>query len=130
MWLVKLLVALPFLLFFVLFLVENNELVDVWPIPDLKVAVSVVYFILFCFGYLCGRVSAWSAYAPLRAMLRKQKKENKVLSKEHEKLNHEHERLNQQITILQEEVDKGEENRPFSLNRKLKSWFSKSATEE
>jgi hypothetical protein len=63
-------------------------------------------------------------------MLRKQKKENKVLSKEHEKLNHEHERLNQQITILQEEVDKGEENRPFSLNRKLKSWFSKSATEE
>ena len=73
-------------------------------------------------------LSAWSAYAPLRAMLRKQKKENKVLSKEHEKLDHEYEKLNQQYTNLQE--DKAERAHRFSLNKKIKSWFSKSNSEE
>lgn len=130
MWLLKILIMLPLLTAFVMFLVQNNELVALWPVPDLKIAVSVVYFVLFCLGYFFGRLAAWSAYAPLRAKLRKQKKENKVLSKEHEKLNHEHEKLNQQITTLQEEADKADRGNGFSLNKKIKGWFSKSTNEE
>ncbi len=130
MWLLKILIMLPLLTAFVMFLVQNNELVALWPVPDLKIAVSVVYFVLFCLGYFFGRLSAWSAYAPLRATLRQQKKQNKALSKEHEKLNHEHEKLNQQITTLQEEADKADKGTGFSLNRKIKGWFSKSANED
>jgi cell division protein FtsB len=134
-WLFKTLIAFLFLAFFVIFLVQNNELVSLWPLtgmdwfPVEKVGTSVVYFILLCLGYFFGRISAWSAYAPLRAMLRQQKKENKVLSKEHEKLNHEHEKLNQQYTNLQEEADKAEKSNKFSLNKKIKRWFSKSSEE-
>ncbi len=128
MWLIKILLMA---LFFV-FLVQNNEMVNVWPIPqdNLTVAVSVVYLVLFCVGYLCGRLSAWAAYAPLRAMVRKQKKENKLLSKEHEKLNQEHEKLNQQITSLQEEAERNEKTNGFLLNRKIKGWFSKPSVED
>lgn len=75
-------------------------------------------------------MSAWSAYAPLRATLRKQKKANKALSKEHEKLNHEHEKLNQQISTLQEEAEKAERKDGFSLNQKIKGWFSKPSAED
>ena len=134
-WLLKTLIAFLFLAFFVIFLVQNNELVGLWPLTDMswfpveKVGTSVVYFVLLCLGYFFGRISAWSAYAPLRAMLRQQKKENKVLSKEHEKLNHEHEKLNQQYTNLQEEADRADRNNKFSLNKKIKRWFSKSSEE-
>ena len=78
MWLIKILLMALFLVFLVQ---NNNDLVSVWPIPEssLMVGVSVVYLLLFCLGYLCGRLSAWAAYAPLRATLRKQKKENKYL---------------------------------------------------
>lgn len=132
MWLLKILIMIPLLTAFVVFLVQNNEMVSLWPIPkeEFEIAVSVVYFVLFCLGYFFGRLSAWSAYAPLRATLRKQKKQNKVLSKEHEKLNHEHEKLNQQITTLQEEADKADKGAGFSLNKKIKGWFSKSANED
>ena len=129
MWLIKILLMALFLVF----LVQNNsDLVSVWPIPEssLMVGVSVVYLALFCLGYLCGRLSAWSAYAPLRAMVKKHKKENKMLSKEHEKLNLEHEKLNQQITSLQEEAEKNEKVNGFSLNKKIKGWFSKPSVED
>lgn len=128
MWLLKVLIFLPLLVVFVMFLVQNNELVALWPVPDLKIAVSVVYFVLFCLGYVFGRISAWSAYAPLRATLRKQKKENKVLSKEHEKLNHEHEKLNQQVASLQEDAENHKTG--FSLNKKIKGWFAKPSVDE
>ena len=139
MWLFRIFKLLIIFLMFVLlviFLLQNNELVQLWPLtgmdwfPVQKVSTSVVYFILFCFGWAFGRISAWSAYAPLRATLRKQKKENKVLSKEHEKLNHEHEKLNQQYTNLQEETDKAEKANHVPLNRRVKGWFSKKAPEE
>lgn len=130
MWLLKVLISLPLLTLFVMFLVQNNELVALWPIPDLEIAVSVVYFVLFCLGYVFGRVAAWSAYAPLRTKLKKQKKEHKLLSKEHEKLNHEHEKLNQQMTTLQEEVDNEASKVTFSLNKKIKSWFAKPSAED
>ncbi|MCM1324218.1 MAG: hypothetical protein NC218_08645 [Acetobacter sp.] len=134
MWLLKWLIALPLLMFFVMFLVQNNEIVPLWPLTDMEwvpvqaVGTSVVYFVLFCIGYLCGRIAAWSAYAPLRATLRRQKKENKVLSKEHEKLNQEHEKLNQQVASLQEEADTHKSG--FSLNKKIKGWFSKPSIED
>jgi cell division protein FtsB len=136
MWLLKILIAFPVLAFFVVFLVQNNELVTLWPFtgmdwfPVEKVGTSVVYFILFSLGWFIGRLSAWSAYAPLRATLRQQKKENKVLSKEHEKLNHEHEKLNQQYTNLQEEADKSGIRSGFSLNKKIKGWFAGSSDED
>ena len=130
MWLLKILISLPLLTLFVMFLVQNNELVALWPIPDLEIAVSVVYFVLFCLGYVFGRLAAWSAYAPLRTKLKKQKKEHKILSKEHEKLNHEHEKLNQQMTTLQEEVDNEASKVTFSLNKKIKSWFAKPSAED
>ena len=130
MWLLKVLISLPLLTLFVMFLVQNNELVALWPIPDLEIAVSVVYFVLFCLGYVFGRLAAWSAYAPLRTKLKKQKKEHKLLSKEHEKLNHEHEKLNQQMTTLQEEVDNEASKVTFSLNKKIKSWFAKPSAED
>ena len=130
MWLLKVLISLPLLTLFVMFLVQNNELVALWPIPDLEIAVSVVYFVLFCLGYVFGRLAAWSAYAPLRTKLKKQKKEHKLLSKEHEKLNHEHEKLNQHMTTLQEEVDNEASKATFSLNKKIKSWFAKPSAED
>ena len=131
MWLLKVLISLPVLTMFVMFLVQNNEFVALWPFPDLQIAVSVVYFVLFCLGYLCGRLAAWSSYAPLRSMIRKQRKENKLLSKEHEKLNLEHEKLNQQVVLLQDEVDnKNEKNTSFSLNEKIKGWFSHPETDK
>ena len=125
MWLLKVLISLPLLTLFVMFLVQNNELVALWPIPDLKIAVSIVYFVLFGLGYLCGRMAAWSAYAPLRSMVRKQRKEHKQLSKEHEKLNLERDKLNQQVNSLQVEVEeRGGKNTVSSLNKKIKGWFS------
>ena len=129
MWLIKILLMALFMVFLVQ---NNNDLVSVWPIPEssLMVGVSVVYLAMFCLGYLYGRMSAWSAYAPLRATLRKQKKANKMLSKEHEKLNHEHEKLNQQISTLQEEADKADRKNGFSLNQKIKGWFSKPSAED
>lgn len=135
-WLLKTLVTFLLLALFVVFLVQNNDLVSLWPLTNMdwfpveKVGTSVVYFVLFCLGYLCGRFSAWSAYAPLRAMLRKQKKENKVLTKEHEKLNLEHEKLNQQYTNLQEENDKAEKANRVPLSKRIRGWFSKSSAEE
>ena len=122
MWLIKILLMALFLVFLVQ---NNNDLVSVWPIPEssLMVGVSVVYLAMFCLGYLYGRMSAWSAYAPLRATLRKQKKAKKMLSKEHEK-------LNQQISTLQEEADKADRKNGFSLNQKIKGWFSKPSAED
>ena len=122
MWLIKILLMALFLVFLVQ---NNNDLVSVWPIPEssLMVGVSVVYLAMFCLGYLYGRMSAWSAYAPLRATLRKQKKANKMLSKEHEKLNHEHEKLNQQISTLQERRIKPTEKTVFRLIKKSKAGF-------
>ncbi len=129
MWLIKIILMALFLVFLVQ---NNNDLVSVWPIPEssLMVGVSVVYLVLFCLGYLYGRMSAWSAYAPLRAKLKKQKKENKILSKEREKLSTEHEKLNQQITSLHEEVGKTDKSEGFSLSRKIKGWFSKPSAED
>ena len=125
MWLLKVLVSIPLLTLFVVFLVQNNELVALWPIPDLEIAVSVVYFVLFCLGYLIGRLVAWMQYAPVRATIRQQKKQNKQLTKEHQRLNIEHEKLNQQVSSLQEEVDsKSDKKLSFSLNKKIKGWFS------
>lgn len=136
MWLLKLVIALPLGIFFIMFLISNNEIVPLWPLTDIdgfpveSVGTSVVYLVMFCIGYLCGRLSAWSAYAPLRAKLKQQKKENKVLSKEHEKLNHEHEKLNQQFTTLQEENERTDKTSGFSLNKKIKGWFSKPSAED
>ena len=130
MWILKVLISVPLLTLFVMFLVQNNELVALWPIPDLEIAVSVVYFVLFCLGYIFGRLSAWSAYAPLRSKLKQQKKQHKILSKEHEKLNSEHEKLNQQMTSLQEEADNERAKVAFSLNKKIKSWFAKPSADD
>ena len=130
MWLLKVLISLPLLTMFVMFLVQNNELVALWPIPDLKIAVSVVYFVLFGLGYIFGRLAAWSAYAPLRLKLKQQKKEHKILSKENEKLNIKHEKLNQQVTSLQEGLDSDGSKKFFSLNKKIKNWFAKPSAED
>jgi len=135
-WLLKTLIAFLLMALFVVFLVQNNELVSLWPFSGMdwfpweKIGTSVIYFVLFCLGYFAGRLSAWSAYAPLRVAFRKQKKENKALYKEHEKLNHEHEKLNQQITTLQEEAEKSDKAGGFSLNKKIKGWFAKSSSED
>ena len=129
MWILKILIAFPLLGFFIVFLIQNNEIVPLWPLTNMewfpveRVGTSIVYFVLFCLGYFFGRLSAWSAYAPLRSLLRQQKKENKVLSKEHAKLNHEHEVLNQQITSLQEAEKQAKAARP-TLAQKIKAWFS------
>jgi uncharacterized membrane protein YciS (DUF1049 family) len=131
MWLLKVLISLPILTLFVMFLVQNNELVALWPFPNLEIAVSVVYFVLFGLGYLIGRMVAWSQYAPIRAIVRQQKKENKQLTKEHQRLNIEHEKLNQQVNSLQEEVDsRGDKKASFSLNRKIKGWFSQPSVDD
>jgi cell division protein FtsB len=129
MWILKLLIAFPLLAFFIVFLVQNNEIVPLWPLTNMewfpveRVGTSIVYFVLFCLGYFFGRLSAWSAYAPVRALLRQQKKENKALSKEHAKLNHEHEVLNQQITSLQEAEKQAKVNAP-TFGQRIKGWFS------
>ncbi len=136
MWLLKTLIVLPLLVLVGIFLLQNNEIVTLWPFPDSNVSLSVVYFMLLCLGYLFGRYAAWSAYAPLRAQLRKQKKENKILAKERERLNTEHEKLsfereklNQQIASMQEETSDVSKS-GFSLNKKIKGWFSKPSIED
>lgn len=128
MWLLKVFVMLPLAVFLGVFLIQNNEFVDLWPIPDFKIAVCVVYFVFLVLGYIVGRIDAWVTYAPLRATIRKQKKENKVLFKEHAKLNQQHEKLNQQFSSLQEAEKK--EKKSFSLNNKIKGWFSRSSVDD
>ncbi len=123
MWLLKVLISLPILTGFVLFLVQNNELVKLWPVDGLQIAVSVVYFVLFVLGYIIGRISAWCAYSPLRAKIKSSKKENKALSKEHHKLNKEHEKLNQKINLIHEEEIKNH----TSFKMKVQNWFKRPA---
>lgn len=130
MWLLKILIVFPLLGFFIVFLIQNNEIVPLWPLTNMewfpveRVGTSIIYFVLFCLGYFFGRLSAWSAYAPLRSLVRQQKKENKVLTKEHAKLNHEHEVLNQQITSLQEAEKQAKTKTKVSFGEKIKGWFA------
>lgn len=130
MWLIKILLMALFLVFLVQ---NNNDLVSVWPIPESSLMVWRERLSIW-------QCSVWAICTGVcrhgRLMRRlglrseSRKKQIKMLSKEHEKLNHEHEKLNQQISTLQEEADKADRKNGFSLNQKIKGWFSKPSAED
>lgn len=89
----------------ILFAIMNNDFVSFTLEPfnlHTTVSLSVLILILFFGGYLSGnllgRLDSFVANAPLRAMLRNQKKANKVLNKEQEK-------LHEKVSSLQENLE-------------------------
>ena len=79
---IKLLIGLPLVVVILVFAFVNNDLAtfNLWPFyVEITVSQSVAIVSFVVFGYILGKVSSWMSYAPVRAQLRKQKKENKKL---------------------------------------------------
>lgn len=98
---IRLLIGLPLLIVILVFAFVNNDLVEfnLWPFyVEITVSQSVAIVAFILLGYIWGKISSWMAYAPLRAQLRKQKKENKKLNKEQQK-------LTEQVSGLQENIE-------------------------
>ena len=98
---IKLLIGLPLVIVILVFAFVNNDLAtfNLWPFyveVTVSQSVAVVFFIVF--GYILGKISSWIYYSPVRAQLRKQKKENKKLNKEQQK-------LTEQMSGLQENLE-------------------------
>lgn len=77
---IKLLIGLPLVIVILVFAFVNNDLAtfNLWPFyVEITVSQSVAIVSFVVFGYILGKVSSWMSYAPVRAQLRKQKKENK-----------------------------------------------------
>jgi cell division protein FtsB len=76
--------------------------------PQEKTSISwntqIVLFVFLLYGYVCGRIGAWFAQAPIRKELRLQKKANRTLTKEQDELNKTVDGLKQNVTALQEQA--------------------------
>ena len=98
---IKLLIGLPLVVVILVFAFVNNDLAtfNLWPFyVEITVSQSVAIVSFVVFGYILGKVSSWMSYAPDRAQLRKQKKENKKLNKEQQK-------LTEKVSGLQENLE-------------------------
>lgn len=80
--------------------------------PQEKATISwntkLVLFVFLLYGYICGRIGAWFAYAPTRKALRQQKKANRALEKEQSELNKTVSGLKQNVSALQEQAKAAE----------------------
>ena len=83
---------------------------------------KLVLFVFLLYGYLCGRLGAWFAHAPVRHELRRQRKANKVLSKEQTKLNETVTGLQQNVASLQE---KAKAQAAIPVNKETLGWVNK-----
>lgn len=83
----------------------------------------LVLFLFLLYGYICGRVGAWFAHAPVRHELRRQKKANRALSKEQSKLNETVTGLQQNVATLQQEKAKAQA--AASVNKETLGWVNK-----
>ncbi len=123
MGVIKLLIGLPLLVALLVFAFVNNDFVTInfWPFYlEMTVALSVVVVFFAAAGFLVGSFFAWLSYAPVRAALRDQKRQNKKLSKEQEKLVKEVEGLHENIAVLKEHEPPAP---PTSLAQKMKNMF-------
>ena len=129
---VKMLIGLPFITVLLIFAFVNNDLAtfNLWPF-NLQITVSLSVAVLFfvVLGFIMGSVFSWLSYAPIRASLRKQKKQNKILNKEQQKLVKEIEVLQENLDIFKE-AEAAQPKQGFG--ERLKSVFSssKSATSD
>ena len=83
---------------------------------------KLVLSVFLIYGYVCGRLGAWFAHAPLRHELRRQKKANRALSKEQSKLNETVSGLQQNVATLQE---KAKAQAAMSVNKETLGWVNK-----
>ncbi len=119
------LISLPLLILalWAVYGIEASEGVTfiLWPENTLNIKLILCAFLLY--GFICGRLASWFAYAPMRRDLRLQKKANKALSKEHNKLNETVNGLQQNLDGLKEQVKKQE--MPVSpVSQETRSWLS------
>lgn len=125
---IKVLIGLPVIAVLLVFAFVNNDLAtfSLWPF-NIQVTVSLSVAVLFfvALGFILGSVFSWLSYAPVRASLRRQKKQNKQLSKEQQK-------LVKEIEVLQENLDNLKEVEAAlpkpGLGERLKGVFSSSKT--
>lgn len=106
---IKWLIGLPLLLVILIFAFVNNDLAtfNLWPFYieiTVSLSVAIVFFIVF--GFFFGHLYSWMSYAPVRKALRKQKKQNKKLSKEQLKLVKEMEGLHTNLETMEAKLPK------------------------
>lgn len=123
---IKMLIGLPFIAILLVFAFVNNDLAtfSLWPF-NVQVTVSLSVAVLFfvALGFILGSVFSWLSYAPVRASLRRQKKQNKQLNKERQKLVKEMEVLQENLDSLKEA--EAAQPKP-GLSERLKGVFSPS----
>lgn len=123
---IKMLIGLPVVAILLVFAFVNNDLAtfSLWPF-NIQVTVSLSVAVLFfvALGFVLGSFFSWLSYAPIRASLRRQKKQNKQLSKEQQKLVKEMEALQENLDSFKE----AEAARPKpGLGERLRGVFSSS----
>ena len=130
---IKMLIGLPVVIVILIFAFVNNDLVEFnfWPFYiEITVSQSVAIVILVLLGFLLGKLDSWLSYSPLRAALRREKKENKKLNKAHLKLTEQVSDLQDNIVNLQEEKKAVEASLPKpSFSEKVKNLFRKDKSE-
>ena len=86
---IKALIRLVILAVVIIFAFVNNDFANfnLWPFYiEVTVSLSVAIVFFVAFGFIWGKFDSWMGYAPVRSQLRRQKKQNKKLSKEQQKL--------------------------------------------
>lgn len=126
---IKLLIGIPVIVVLLVFAFVNNDLAtfSLWPFSvEITVSLSVAVLFFVVLGYILGSLFAWLSYAPVRASLRRQKKQNKKLSKEQQNLVKEMEVLQKNLDELKE----FEEQQPKpGLGERIRGMFASSKTE-
>lgn len=120
---IKMLIGIPLLVVILIFAFVNNDLANfsLWPFGlEITVSLSVAIVFLIFLGFVIGGFFSWLSYAPVRKALRKQKKQNKRLSKEQQKMLKEMEGLHENLASLKELEDKMPKP---SLGEKFKGMF-------
>lgn len=106
---VKMLIGIPLLVVILVFAFVNNDLANfsLWPFGlEITVSLSVAIVFLIFIGFVIGSFFSWLSNAPVRKALRKQKKQNKRLSKEQQKMLKEMEGLHENLASFKELEDK------------------------
>ncbi len=126
---IKMLIGVPVVVVLLVFSFVNNDLAtfSLWPFSiEITVSLSVAVLFFVFTGFVFGALFSWLSYAPVRASLRHQKKQNKRLNKEQQKLVKEMEVLQENLETLKEV----ESSQPKSgFGERIKKFFSSSKAE-
>lgn len=121
---IRSIIEIPLIICVIVFAVVNNDFATFSLKPfnlDITISLSVLILVLFFAGYLLGRLDSFVANAPLRAQLKKHKKENKVLNKEQAK-------LHETVSSLQENIEHLKQKTPpepkVTVRERLSKFFS------